>query len=127
MGDVARLFDAVERALGSHHLDGEHAVGRTHTAGADLPKAGDWKSGQGSKSLALIVCIDQSQYSIEYHITHSSFVIGQFKLCEPRISNPDLRVLQELHPVTYRVYLDYNNIYESFEAIWAFYFNLIRR
>ena len=28
---------------------------------------------------------------IKYHITYSSIVIGQFKLCEPRISNPALR------------------------------------
>ena len=34
---------------------------------------------QGSKSLARIVWIDQSQYKFEYHITHSSIVIGQFK------------------------------------------------
>ena len=45
---------------------------------------------QGSKSLARIVWIDQSQYEFEYHITHSSIVIGQFKQSEPTISNPDL-------------------------------------
>ena len=40
---------------------------------------------QGSKSLARIIYIDRSQYKFEYHITHSSIVIGQLKSCEPRI------------------------------------------
>jgi hypothetical protein len=43
---------------------------------------------QGSKSLARIVWIYQAQYKVVYHITHSSIVIGQFRRCEPRISNP---------------------------------------
>ena len=48
---------------------------------------------QGSKSLARIVWIGQSQYSIKYQITHCSIVIGQFKLYEPRISIPEWHVL----------------------------------
>jgi hypothetical protein len=51
------------------------------------------KLNQGSKRLACIVLIDQPQYECEYYITHYSIVIGEFKLCEVRISNPELNCI----------------------------------
>ena len=45
---------------------------------------------QGSQSFVSIIRINQSTYKSECHITHSLNVIGQFKLCRPAISNPDL-------------------------------------
>ena len=47
---------------------------------------------QRSTSLARIVWIGESQYRVSvilYHLTHSSIVIGQLKLYEPRGLNPD--------------------------------------
>jgi len=43
---------------------------------------------QGSKSVVRIAWISQSRTEFVYNITRSRFVIGQFKQCEPTISNP---------------------------------------
>ena len=45
---------------------------------------------QGSELFSRIVWIDQSQSNIDYVISHSITVIGQFKLCELKLSSPPL-------------------------------------